>query len=282
MILNNSRFLLLATAIVLGGCSSLPSLPSFSSDEGETINAASESNTEVDAANSSDGAVIEPTAPALTPKELEEQALAQKALGLMGTMNAFKLDKEKQKKLNSSQLRSVQNAMNSLMSSQPEKALAELQVVIDDPDFIAAPNTAVWVLRGDIHRAKAESDKAIADYLQAIVLAGANYQAHNRLGSIYRSQGKFDLAKNHYSRAIDAWPGNSASYRNRGILFDLYLGEKSAALEDYKIYKALLDLQIQSVETPAKSLVKEQKLARQWILDMERQVKVLEREKVNG
>ena len=145
MILNNSRFLLLATAIVLGGCSSLPSLPSFSSDEGETINAASESNTEVDAANSSDGAVIEPTAPALTPKELEEQALAQKALGLMGTMNAFKLDKEKQKKLNSSQLRSVQNAMNSLMSSQPEKALAELQVVIDDPDFIAAPNTSVWV-----------------------------------------------------------------------------------------------------------------------------------------
>ena len=114
------------------------------------------------------------------------------------------------------------------------------------------------------------------------MLAGANYQAHNRLGSIYRSQGKFDLAKNHYSRAIDAWPGNSASYRNRGILFDLYLGEKSAALEDYKIYKALLDLQIQSVETPAKSLVKEQKLARQWILDMERQVKVLEREKVNG
>lgn len=273
MILNNSKFLLLAIAIVLGGCSSLPSLPSFSNDDAETTNAAS---------NSTNEAAIEPDAPALTPKELEELALAQKALGLMGTINAFKLDKDKQKKLNSSQLRSVQNAMNSLSSSKPEKALAELQVVIDDPDFIAAPNTSVWVLRGDIHRAQAENDKAITDYQQALAMAASNYQAHNRIGFVYRDQGKFDLAKEHYSNAIDAWPGNSASYRNRGILLDLYLGEKSAALEDYKIYKALLDLQISSVETAVKTLIKEQKLAGQWILDIQRQIKALEREKANG
>jgi tetratricopeptide (TPR) repeat protein len=280
MIFNNSKYLLLAMALVLGGCSSLPSLPSFSSDEAETKTTVNERLDETDVA---DGDVaIEPTLPVFTPAELEEQALAQKVLGLMGTMNAFKLDKEQQTKLNSSQSQNVKNAMESFSNGEFDKALVELQVLIDDPDFIAAPNTSVWVLRGDIHRVKGDKKKAIIDYQQALELAESNYQAHNRLGLIYRDQGNFDLAKVHYSKAIDAWPGNAASYRNRGILFDLYLGEKLAAVEDYKIYKALIDFQIKSVETPARSLVRQQKLAGQWILDIKRQIKVLEREKANG
>lgn len=271
MILNKSKFLLMALVIALGGCSSLPSL---TSEEVELESKAIESNAQLD----NDAAV-----PAvLTPEQLEQQAFAQEVLALMGSVNTFTLEKEKQKKLNSSQLRSVKNAIQSLVDAEPDKALRELQVVIDDPDFIAAPNTEVWVLRGDIHRVKKQNEEAASDYRQALALAQGNFKAHNRLGLVYRDQGKFDLAKVHYNKAIEAWPGNPASYRNRGILLDLYVGDKAAALEDYKLYKGLLDIQIQSLEAPEKSLVREQKLADQWILDIERQIKALARGNANG
>lgn len=296
MILNNSKLLILAAAIVLGGCSSFPSLPSLSSDNVENEQA-TDTNAErqqaqgsatdtpmVEGIENTEGVNNETTVTtiALTPEEIEEQALATKARNLMGTLNAYKLDKEQQRKLSSSQLRDVQNAMNRLTNGEADKALAEIQRVLVDPDFIAAPNSTVWVLRGDIHRALKENDKAKSDYVAALEVTMSNYQAHNRLGFVYRDEGNFDLAKKHYDQAINAWPGYAGSYRNRGILFDLYLGDKKAALEDYQIYKALLDFQIQSVETPAKALLKEQKLARQWILDIQRQIKVLQREQANG
>ncbi|MFQ3251434.1 MAG: tetratricopeptide (TPR) repeat protein [Glaciecola sp.] len=290
MILNNSKLRLLALVLVLSStlsaCSSLPSLPSLSGDDSDKTEDAQ--TTETSPAEASDGvenadANEGETAPEpLTPEQLEEQALAAKAQNLIGTLNAFKLDKQQQTKLNSSQLRDVQTALDELANEAPDKALEAVQRVINDPDFIASPNSAVWVLRGDIYRASKENDKAISNYQTALKIVASNYQAHNRLGLIYRDKGKFDLAKSHYTQAIEAWPGNADSYRNRGILFDLYVGDKTAALEDYKIYKALLDFQIKSVESPAKSLLKEQKLARQWILDIERQIKRLQREKANG
>ena len=290
MILNNTKLRLLAVMVVLSvslsGCSSMPTFPVFSSGEDEKTqtNEASPSVT----VQSEEGGVetegLEGATPPvpLTAEELEEQALAAKARALMGTMNAFKLDKVNQAKLNSGQLRDVQNAINQLANGEPDQALVAVQRVLDDPDFIASPNTAVWVLRGDVYSAKEQNEKAIIDYESALKLVGSNYHAHNRLGLIYRNAGKFDLAKAHYTQAIDAWPGNADSYRNRGILYDLYVGDKAAALEDYKIYKALLDFQIQSVEAAPKSLVKEQKLTSQWILDIERQIKTLEREQANG
>jgi len=265
----------------------MPTFPVFSSEEDEKTQTdeTSPSVTVQSAENEADtetlGALTPPPVE-LTPEELEEQALAAKARALMGTMNAFKLDKEKQAKLNSEQLRDVQRAMTELANGEPDQALAAVQRVINGSDFIASPNTAVWVLRGDVYRAKEQNKAAIADYETALKLVGTNYQAHNRLGLIYRDAGEFDLAKEHYTQAIDAWPGNADSYRNRGILYDLYIGDKAAALDDYKVYKALLDFQIQSVEEAPKSLVKEQKLTSQWILDIERQIKTLEREQTNG
>jgi tetratricopeptide (TPR) repeat protein len=205
-----------------------------------------------------------------------------KARGLIGTLNAFKLDKQNQQKLNFSQLGDVQSGINKLAIGKTDEALVAVQRVIDDADFIASPNTLVWVLRGDIYRAKGKVEKAVADYKAALKLVASNYQAHNRLAFIYRDAGNFDLAEAHYEQAINAWPGNADSYRNRGILYDLYVGDKLAAIADYKIYKALLDIQLQSGVSPDKSLLKEQKLISQWILDIQRQIFILQREQVNG
>jgi len=297
MILNKAKLRLLALVFAfstsLSGCSSLPLLPGFSNPDAESTQGAETASghtgkldevsliadAEGDAVDAVDAVQV---ALELSPEELEEQALALQARRLMGTVNAFKLDKQNQANLNSSQLRKVQSAINQLANGEPDKALIEVQRVIDDPDFKASPNTAVWVLRGDILLAKEENEKAISDYQAALKLVASNYQAHNRLGVIYRHAGKFDLAKAHYNQAIDAWPGNADSYRNRGILNDLYVGDKIAALGDYKIYKALLDLQIQGIVPPAKSVLQEQKLTSQWIVDIRRQIKVLQREQTDG
>jgi tetratricopeptide (TPR) repeat protein len=290
MILNSRKLrslaLVAAFSVSLSGCSSMPSLPNISGADTKTTqrtdntpnNAAQSDQTIVNA--DSVAAISAPIE--LTPEELEEQALAIKVRGLMGTLNAFKLDKQNQQKLNSSQLRDVQSGINNLASGKTDEALLAVQRVIDDAYFIASPNTAVWVLRGDIYRAKDQIEEAVGDYKVALTLVASNYQAHNRLAFIYRDAGKFDLAGAHYAQAINAWPGNADSYRNRGILYDLYVGDKPAALADYKLYKALLDIQVQNMASPAKSLLKEQKLISQWILDIRRQISILQREQANG
>ena len=69
------------------------------------------------------------------------------------------------------------------------------------------------------------------------------------------------LARKHYNRAISAWSGFANGYRNRGILFDLYMGDKAAALNDYIQYKQLLEEQGSST-----------KLVDRWIKEMQRAV----------
>jgi tetratricopeptide (TPR) repeat protein len=292
MILNSGKLpilaLVVAFSVTVSGCSNMPSLPSFAgpdtkpteSPENTANKAAQSDGTGVNADALSDAAIL--ALIKLTPEQIEEQALAMKARGLMGTLNAFKLDKQNQQKLNVSQLRNVKSAINHLANGEHDEALIAVQRVIDDADFIAFPNTVVLVLRGDIYHAKGKTEKAVDDYKAALKLVASNYQARNRLAIIYRDTGKFDLAEVHYSQAINAWPGNADSYRNRGILYDLYVGDKPAALADYKLYKALLDIQVQNMASPAKSLLKEQKLISQWILDIGRQISILQREQANG
>ncbi|MBF7074547.1 tetratricopeptide repeat protein [Glaciecola sp. MH2013] len=268
---------LIAASFLLGACSSLPSLPSFSGDDNPEAESAEVAG---DALSNEQGEGAE--AVVLSPEEQEQQALLLKANELLASVNAFELDKQAQKPLSSAQMSMVQNAMNALANANIDGAKTAIQRVIDDPDFIASPHSSVWVLRGDIHRSEKDTEQAINDYKAAIAIAANNYQAHNRLAQLYRNAGDFVVAKQHYDEALQAWPGNAATYRNRGILFDLYIGDKKSALADYQLYKAFLDIELSAVEAPSKSLLREQRLAGQWITDIKRQIKAIEREKANG
>jgi Tfp pilus assembly protein PilF len=260
---------------MMSACSSLPSLPSFGSEEPRVTEEAQDGKE----ALTDD---VESALPVMSEEELAEQALMLEAQGLMASINAYQVEKQSQKKLNASQLQIVQKAMNALDAGNTDNALSEIQKVLDDPEFFAAPHTSVWVLRGDIHQRATNIEQAVKDYEVAIALSPNNYQALNRLGKLHRDMGNFEQAIEYYNQALKAWPGNASTYRNRGILNDLYIGDKAAALSDYKLYKALLDIQVQSTESPAKALLKEQRLAGQWITDIERQLKAIAREQANG
>ena len=107
-----------------------------------------------------------------------------------------------------------------------------------------------------------EQNELAERYWQRAVNANVdNYFAHDRLAQLFRSKGRFVLARKHYNQAIAAWPEFAIGYRNRGILFDLYMGDKVAALSDYIRYKQLLEKQGEST-----------KLVDRWIKEMQRAV----------
>ncbi|WP_340678023.1 hypothetical protein [Paraglaciecola sp.] len=96
-------------------------------------------------------------------------------------------------------------------------------------------------------------------YLDNAIKANAdNYVAHNKLAMLLRQQGQFAQALRHYDLALNSWPAFPEARLNRGILNDLYMGNKKAALEDYQLYQAMLT-------EPSRQL-------KGWIFDVERQL----------
>ena len=120
-----------------------------------------------------------------------------------------------------------------------------------------------WVNLADIAQLQGNRQQAI-DYLRsAISCNDTNYLAHNRLAMLYRQEGQFNLALQHYNLALESWPAFTKARLNRGILHDLYLGNKTQALEDYEVYQALLTEPDRQVKG--------------WIADLERQVQAQEK-----
>ncbi|MDF2177855.1 hypothetical protein P2G88_06290 [Aliiglaciecola sp. CAU 1673] len=145
--------------------------------------------------------------------------------------------------------------------------------------WLSSPDTpsAFWVLLGDgrlgqVAETQEEAEKArvlgqAQQYFErALVVNGSNYHAHNRLGILLRERGQFSGALSHYTKAINAWPGFALAYLNRAILRDLYLGEKAAALDDYRLYQ-----QLKATEPGFTESAQARQLTG-WIADLERQL----------
>ena len=164
--------------------------------------------------------------------------------------------------------------------------------------------SAVYVLAGDIALANNKQADAVKYYMNALKLNDYNAKAANRLAMQRREQGDFAGAEQLYTQAINAQPSQAESYRNRAVLFDLYLDEKAKALQDYKAYSALLNYQLLVHENPdkanvgqveglssetyslsdteLKSLKTNIKLVKRWLSDVGRQVKALAKTNANS
>jgi tetratricopeptide (TPR) repeat protein len=95
-----------------------------------------------------------------------------------------------------------------------------------------------------------------------------NYLAHNEFALVLRQQGQFQQALSHYELAIKSWPAFAEGYLNRGILYDLYIGKKSLALDDYELYQALSNDSSRQLKG--------------WIIDLQRQIKRAQQDTQTG
>jgi len=110
---------------------------------------------------------------------------------------------------------------------QLELAMADYNKALSlDPMHVGA-----YVNRGAMHVEKNEFNEAVSDYETSLKL-NANFQAFYNLGNIYRKLKKYDLALDHYTKAIEVQPRREEVYNNRGVVF-LNLGEYEKAYNDF-------------------------------------------------
>ena len=155
------------------------------------------------------------------------------------------------------------------------QARIQMDKFLPSPSDTAARTipSSLWVLAGDIERGQAAKtdehatqqallNQASILYQTALKANEHNYQALNRLGATARSLGQFDQALAFYDRAVEIKPSYPNAFLNRGILHDLYLGNKSAAVRDY-----------QQVQTLNKVLKRpENRQVSGWLIDLNRQL----------
>ena len=103
------------------------------------------------------------------------------------------------------------------------------------------------------------SDKARSQFEAAVAANGTNVFALNAYAIHQRQQGDFDKAEQLYKRAISVWPDFAEAHLNLGILYDLYRGKQTLALQQYERY--------QSLQT------KPNRRVAGWIVDLKRRLK---------
>jgi tetratricopeptide (TPR) repeat protein len=99
-------------------------------------------------------------------------------------------------------------------------------------------------------------DDAREAYQTALTLTPGSISTLNRLALLSRRQGEFSTAEQYYLRALDVNDHHTATHRNLGILYDLYLGNVASAIKHYEIC-----LENMSVDDPQLNV---------WVTDLRR------------
>jgi len=110
-----------------------------------------------------------------------------------------------------------------------------------------------------IYLLQKQYEKSIVQVDASIEKNPRNYYSMSLKGVILKNQGKFKEAKLNYLKAIETFPNYSKSHLNLGVLADVYLGELSLALSEYKIYMSLTS--------------NKDKRVANWVLEVERRLK---------
>lgn len=98
----------------------------------------------------------------------------------------------------------------------------------------AGSKPTIMYLLGRYYQGKVQYVKAIDAYKKALIVKPSFVEAHNGLGVIYAIQGKFDLAYQHFSTAIELAPKKSYLHNNLGYA-QLVHGMEYEAIESFKM-----------------------------------------------
>ena len=110
---------------------------------------------------------------------------------------------------------------------------------------------------GLMHAREGDTERALLAFQKAAKASPRSAVAHNQMGIIYRQQGQFDAAEQAYLAAVKADPAYAKAWYNLALLWDLYRGDATRALEYAQRYQAL---------APAE----EERDVQRWIADLSR------------
>lgn len=96
-----------------------------------------------------------------------------------------------------------------------------------------------WVMLGDIERNRGNYELAVQHYVKAIETNRQNVNAYLRLAKTQRLQGHFLHAQNTYAKALSIWPDFPEAHLNLAILYDIYLNHPLRAQQHMEAYQYL-------------------------------------------
>jgi tetratricopeptide (TPR) repeat protein len=96
-----------------------------------------------------------------------------------------------------------------------------------------------WLNLGLISLRSDRRGLAKTQFERAIEINKHNLNARNQLAIMFREDGDFAAAEQHYLQALNVWPDHANSQRNLGILYDLYMGRHADALQHYQRAQSL-------------------------------------------
>ena len=127
------------------------------------------------------------------------------------------------------------DAVKAMQAEQWSRAETLLQSLIGQYPDLSGP----YLNLGIVYRHLNQMDKAKEAFAKAVTVNSMNIDALNQLALINREQGDFKAAETHYLSALAVWPKHDTTHKNLGILYDLYMGELTKALEQFEMFQFL-------------------------------------------
>ncbi|MEP5764067.1 MAG: tetratricopeptide repeat protein [Halieaceae bacterium] len=160
---------------------------------------------------------------------------------------------KKRGSVNGTARRRFASANAALASGDLEVARTDLEWLIENYPRLSGPYLNMALLQQQL----GELEQAEQYFQATLEVNSRNLTGYNQYAVFLREQGRFEEAEQVYLAALAVWQDHAETHRNIGVLYDLYRGERQAALQHFYRYQALTGDQDRAVAG--------------WIADLERQ-----------